>query len=60
MSFVVNSFVAGVGQNLPVYTTAGRPSAATVGIGFSYFDTTLNYVVTSDGTNWRNGAGTIV
>lgn len=26
----------------------------------SYFDTTLHYLVTYDGTNWRNGAGAIV
>lgn len=42
------------------YTTAGRPSASTSGVGAEYFDTTLNKPVYSDGTNWRDASGTIV
>lgn len=42
-----------------VFTTATRP-AATIGAGAELFDSTLNKSITSDGTNWRDGAGTIV
>ncbi len=42
------------------YTTAGRPTASSAGAGAEYFDTTLNKPVYSDGTNWRDAAGTIV
>lgn len=40
--------------------TGSRPSAATVGQGASIFDTTLNKQVWSDGTNWRDAAGSVV
>jgi hypothetical protein len=40
--------------------TASRPSASAVGAGGQYYDTTLNKPVYSDGTNWRDAAGTIV
>ena len=46
--------------NHKTYTTAGRPSASTSGVGAEYFDTTLNKPVYSDGTNWRDAGGTIV
>lgn len=42
------------------YTTATRPSASAMGVGASCFDTTLNKPIWSDGTNWRDAAGTIV
>lgn len=40
--------------------TASRPSAATVGAGGRYYDTTLNKPIWSDGTAWRDAAGTAV
>lgn len=40
--------------------TASRPSAATVGQGSQFFDTTLNKPIWSDGANWRDAAGTVV
>jgi len=43
-----------------LYTTVGRPDASVVRVGAMYFDTTLNKPVWSDGTNWRDAAGTIV
>lgn len=42
------------------YTTAGRPSAVTLGDGAQIYDTTLNKPVWSDGTVWRDAAGTAV
>jgi hypothetical protein len=51
-------------QQFPVraglFTTALRPSAVTLGRGAEIYDTTLNKPVWSDGTNWRDAAGTIV
>jgi hypothetical protein len=41
-------------------TTAARPTASGVGAGSCYYDTTLGKPVWSDGTNWRDAAGTIV
>ena len=43
-----------------VTTTAGRPSAVTLGAGAQGYDTTLAIPIWSDGTNWRNAAGVIV
>lgn len=57
---VTASIVAQTALALPTYTTAGRPSAATVGAGKAIFNTTTNLPNFSDGTNWRNAAGTIV
>lgn len=42
------------------YTTAGRPSAATAGAGARYYDTTLSKPGWSDGTVWRDAAGTAI
>lgn len=42
------------------YTTAGRPSAAVVGAGAQYFDTTLGKPGWSDGTAWKDAAGTTI
>lgn len=44
-------------QNWPVYTTAGRPTAATAGAGGYYFDSTLNKPAWSNGTNWKDATG---
>lgn len=41
-------------------TTANRPSAVTVGKGSQFFDDTLNKPIWSDGSNWRDAAGTVV
>lgn len=56
---VRNLFAAGYirgGQ----YTTAGRPSASTAGAGATVYDTTLSKPIWSDGTVWRDAAGTSV
>lgn len=41
------------------FTTTERPTAASAGVGGSYFDTTLNKPLWSDGTNWRDATGAI-
>jgi hypothetical protein len=43
-----------------VFTTATRPSAATFGAGTHIYDTTLSKPIWSDGTAWRDAAGTVV
>lgn len=43
---------------LHTYSTAGRPSAVTSGAGATYYDTTLSKPGYSDGTVWRDAAGT--
>lgn len=40
-------------------STGSRPSASSMNGGM-YYDTTLNKPIWSDGTNWRDAAGTIV
>lgn len=40
--------------------TGSRPSAVTLGAGTQWFDTTLNKPIWSDGTVWRDAAGTAV
>jgi hypothetical protein len=40
--------------------TGARPSASAVGQGAQWFDTTLGKPIWSDGTNWRDAAGTVV
>jgi hypothetical protein len=40
--------------------TGSRPAAATVGKGAQFYDTTLNKPIWSDGTNWKDAAGTTV
>jgi len=42
------------------YTTAGRPTAASAGIGGAYYDTTLSKPGFSDGTTWRDAMGTAI
>jgi hypothetical protein len=39
-------------------TTGNRPSAVVVGAGGQYYDTTLSKPIWSDGTVWRDSAGT--
>ncbi|MBI1857238.1 hypothetical protein HY003_03715 [Candidatus Saccharibacteria bacterium] len=53
--------IRGDGQikNLGV-PTASRPSAVTAGVGHQIYDTTLSKPVWSDGTVWRDAAGTSV
>jgi len=41
-------------------TTANRPSAASVGAGSQFYDTTLSKPIWSDGAVWRDAAGTAV
>jgi hypothetical protein len=38
--------------------TGSRPSATTVGVGARFYDTTLSKPIWSDGTTWRDAAGT--
>jgi hypothetical protein len=40
--------------------TGSRPSASTVGAGSMWYDTTLSKPIWSDGTSWRDAAGTAV
>ena len=44
----------------PTGTTAERPSAATAGVGYMYFDSTLGKPIWSNGTAWTDSAGTVV
>lgn len=57
---VDNTFVDAFGfpEAIKVGTTAQRPNAATVGAGYWYFDTTLGYVIWSNGADWINSDGT--
>jgi parallel beta-helix repeat protein len=50
----------GAPLRLMQYTTAGRPSASTAGVGAAIYDTSLSKPVYSDGANWRDAAGTVV
>lgn len=50
----------GAWRSGPGWATGSRPSAASAGKGSQGYDTTLNIPIWSDGTNWRNAAGTIV
>lgn len=42
------------------YTTATRPSAASVGTGSCIFDTTLSKPIWSNGTDWKDATGATV
>lgn len=42
------------------FTTAGRPAAGASGVGAVYYDTTLGKPVWSNGTVWKDAAGTTV
>ena len=52
------NLIAGLERD-PAFPTVARPSASDAGVGARYFDTTLNRVLSSDGTNWRTPAGGI-
>lgn len=41
-------------------TTAGRPTASSAGAGATFYDSTLGITITSNGTAWVNGIGTVV
>lgn len=45
---------------VPSSTTAARPTAAAAGVGGHLFDTTLGKPIWSNGTSWRDAAGTVV
>lgn len=45
---------------LITYATVDRPNPANIPVGSMIFNTTTNLPNFSDGTNWRNAAGTIV
>jgi hypothetical protein len=42
------------------YTTAGRPSASALGAGTCIYDVTLSKPIWSNGTTWKDSAGTTV
>jgi hypothetical protein len=42
------------------FATASRPAASLAGVGGTYYDTTLSKPIYSDGTVWRDSAGTAV
>lgn len=52
-------YLSGV-LHMPTYATTGRPSASTAGAGACYYDTTVSMPVWSDGSTWKNAAGTSV
>ncbi len=45
---------------LAIYTTANRPDSSKIPVGSMIFNTSTNIPNFSDGTNWRDAAGTIV
>jgi hypothetical protein len=45
---------------IPPRATSGRPAATAVAVGTRYYDTTLGKPVWSNGTAWRDAAGTAV
>lgn len=45
---------------LPQFTTAGRPAPGTAGVGAMIWNTSTNKPNFSDGTAWRDAAGTVV
>jgi hypothetical protein len=56
----VNSTVTNLFLHDAAFTTATRPPATIMRPGSKYYDTTLGIPVWSNGTNWRNAAGTSV
>lgn len=52
--------VAAATGYLGTFTTVGRPAAAVGNTGQHYYDTTVSKPVWSDGTAWRDAAGTTV
>jgi hypothetical protein len=52
-------FLSGI-LHMPTYTTAGRPSASTAGVGAAYYDTTVSKPVWSTGAAWHDASGAVV
>ena len=50
----------GAPVRVPRYTTALRPTPASAAVGATIYDTTLSKPIFSDGTTWRDAAGTAV
>lgn len=50
---------SGTPAGFPPYTTAGRPSASSIGVGGTIYDTDLDLPLWSNGTVYKDGAGTI-
>ena len=46
-------------KHFDVYTDATRPAPGSVSPGYTFFNSSDNFLNTSDGTNWRNQAGAI-
>lgn len=47
-------------QKWPIYPTSGRPSASVWGEGSFYYDSTLDKPLWSNGSVWKDAAGTTV
>ena len=47
-------------QPFPAYATTGRPAATALGVGSTYYDTTVSKPAWSDGTIWRDAAGVAI
>jgi hypothetical protein len=54
------SVVAGSFVQTGAAVTGSRPSAATAGVGAMFYDTTLSKPIWSNGTVWKDSAGTTV
>jgi polygalacturonase len=52
--------IDGSGFAPKVYATAARPPAASVGVGAQVYDSTLSRPIWSDGSIWRDAAGSVV
>ena len=46
-------------KHFDVYTDSTRPSASSVSPGYTFFNSSDNFLNTSDGTNWRDPTGAI-
>jgi len=55
-NLILSKHIVTTGQS----TTGGRPSASTAGNGAQWYDTDLHKPIWSDGTSWRDAAGTVV
>lgn len=49
-----------IAQRFVNYPTGGRPSAVAAGAGAYYYDTTLGKPAWSNGTVWKDAAGTTI
>ncbi len=55
--FRTESFNAPVPEVIRVYSDSTRPAASTYPVGRGFWNTSDNAMNWSDGTNWRNNAG---